>query len=758
MHRLFLIFIVLAVFGSYLDRVSGQSISAKSQPLTNINSPKNPISSTTTTDPSIDPKAEAKSLFEEATKLMEAGQFSKAVESFQQALKLQPDYADACSALGRTYFKMQQWQKAAEYLRRATELNKKQREAAHATASGRPLSPSPETKRQPEQPKEASTQTRTNSASSSTKPAQESNSNTAGVTTLRPQSEAPRKPEQRKETNGPAKTSAANSQMKLPQALNANTAALTRLRRETEAPRQAEQPKETNAAAKTTSPPSSSTKSTQEAKANTAGVIRIRPESEAPRQPEQRTEANAQTKTSPASQTAKLPQGANANPAGMTTLRPESEAPKATSNATKTAPPTLDVKLPQANVNPPGVTTLLPESEARAQPEQPKETSTAAKTTGATPDIKLPQEANANTAGTTTLRPESEVRSQPEQPKETSTAVKTGPTTPDIKPTQEANANTTGTTTLRPESEAPRQSEPEGSATNPSQSNGANVAEEKQNPVEAPASMKITSASSPLEPKSVYPIPIKLPGEDSSLTKVYRVGPSDVLDVRINGTPSPQSTLFTVTPSGLLEHPLLPEPLPVTGLTAEEIGTKLESELSKRALLESPKVAVGIRDYASHTILVSGLVRDPGTRFLRREAIPLYVVVADAQPLPEAASVTVLRNELNQVYEIDLSKTAEMNLLVRTGDVITLLPNVTQFVYIGGEVKFPGEKTFRRGLTLTQAIISSGGVTPKSKQAEITRDDGRGFLVGTRISLKDIQSGKSVDPLLRPGDRIMILR
>jgi protein involved in polysaccharide export with SLBB domain len=397
----------------------------------------------------------------------------------------------------------------------------------------------------------------------------------------------------------------------------------------------------------------------------------------------------------------------------MTTLRPESEAPKATTNATKTAPPTLDVKLPQANGNPPGVTTLLRKSEARAQPEQPKETSTAAKTTGATPDIKLPQEANANTAGTTTLRPESE---------------------------------------------APRQSEPEGSATNPSQSNGANVAEEKQNPVEAPASMKITSASSPLEPKSVYPIPIKLPGEDSSLTKVYRVGPSDVLDVRINGTPSPQSTLFTVTPSGLLEHPLLPEPLPVTGLTAEEIGTKLESELSKRALLESPKVAVGIRDYASHTILVSGLVRDPGTRFLRREAIPLYVVVADAQPLPEAASVTVLRNELNQVYEIDLSKTAEMNLLVRTGDVITLLPNVTQFVYIGGEVKFPGEKTFRRGLTLTQAIISSGGVTPKSKQAEITRDDGRGFLVGTRISLKDIQSGKSVDPLLRPGDRIMILR
>jgi protein involved in polysaccharide export with SLBB domain len=81
---------------------------------------------------------------------------------------------------------------------------------------------------------------------------------------------------------------------------------------------------------------------------------------------------------------------------------------------------------------------------------------------------------------------------------------------------------------------------------------------------------------------------------------------------------------------------------------------------------------------------------------------------------------------------------------------------VTQFVYIGGEVKFPGERRFRRGLTLTQAIISSG-VTQKAKEAEIARDDGRGFLVGTRFNLKDIKSGKVVDPFLRPGDRVTIL-
>jgi polysaccharide export outer membrane protein len=243
---------------------------------------------------------------------------------------------------------------------------------------------------------------------------------------------------------------------------------------------------------------------------------------------------------------------------------------------------------------------------------------------------------------------------------------------------------------------------------------------------------------------------------DLTLTKIYRVGPGDVLDIRLNDSASPQSTLFTVTPSGQLEHPLLAEPMQASGLTVEEISTRFEGELKRRALVENPKVTIGVRDYASHTILVSGLVKDSGTKILRREAIPLYVVVADAQPLPEAVRATLVRNETNQTFEIDLTHATEMNMLVRPGDVITLFPNLTQFVYIGGEVKLPGEKTYRRGLTLTQAIIAAGGVTPKAKEARLGRDDGNGFLVVTRYKLKDIESGKIADPLVKPGDRITI--
>jgi len=248
------------------------------------------------------------------------------------------------------------------------------------------------------------------------------------------------------------------------------------------------------------------------------------------------------------------------------------------------------------------------------------------------------------------------------------------------------------------------------------------------------------------------------PANDPALTKVYRVGPGDILDVRLTDTASTQPTLFTITPSGLLEHPDLSAPLPSAGFTVEEITSRIEDDLKRRSSTKHANVSVAVNEYVSHTILVSGLVKEPGTKILKREAIPLYVVLADAQPLPEADLVTVLRNESNENYVIDLLKPSEMNMLVRPADVITVQTNPQQFFYVGGEVKSPGEKSFRRGLTLTQAIIAAGGLAKNSKEARLARDNGKGFLVLSRYKLKDIDSGKVPDPLVQPGDRITIVK
>ncbi len=425
--------------------------------------------------------------------------------------------------------------------------------------------------------------------------------------------------------------------------------------------------------------------------------------------------------------------------------------PPAPPEETRTAEKKVDPKSPSSesssttNADAASKTT----SQAIGLPPTPREETRAQKNVDPNPP---PSRSSATTNANADLKTSPAIGPPPVPTEQTRTAEKNVDPKSPSNATSAPNSSSVAANTVRPDSAI----KPETKRTLQAKSDGPNVGEQKAEG--AQVSLNVAPAPKSEGTGGVSPTPATTYGGDASLTRIYRVGPNDVLDVQLNESQSPDSTLFTVTPSGLLELPLLNEPLPVTGLTVEEIGRKLEAEFTKRALIDNPRVIVGVRDYASHTVLVSGLVKDSGTKFLRREAIPLYVVVADAQPLPEAARVTVVRSEQNQIYEIELTQAADMNLLIRSGDVITVLPNVTQFIYIGGEVKSAGEKTFRRGLTLTQLILAAGGVTPKAKVAQIVRDAGGGFLVPIRFDLQAIGSGKAADPVLKPGDRIVILR
>jgi protein involved in polysaccharide export with SLBB domain len=564
MRKPILLLFVLLLPLSLCERISGQTPLAKDQQQTKLKDPENPPGSAPLVlANSVEPKADAKRLYEEGMKLTDEGQYPQAVETLQQAIKLDTTFADAYAALGRTYFKMRQWQLAIDNLRRASELNAKQREAQDALHKKLIL-----------QKQENASKPATDIAASSSLTSHPSAVPNEAPKNLRPQPETPRQPELTRNADSTVKNPLVTANKK----------------------------PDTNASTVVTKPP----------------------------------------------------------------------APP--SNTTTAPPLKIDSKVQQAVSVPPANLSHTQVSVARAPQAFP-------------------------------------------------TAMLLALNGPAFSPAEQR--------ILEPHFPSPAEQFVE-------------------------LSISVPPVPTLLKSKSAPRISITPSVDQVSLTKVYRVGPGDVLDVRLNDSSSSASTLFTVTPSGLLEHPSLDAPLAVTGLTVDEVGTKIEDDLKRRALVENPKVLVGVRDYASHTILVSGLVKDPGTKFLRREAIPLYVVVADAQPLPEAAKVTVVRNELNQMFEIDLTQASDMNLLVRPGDVITLHPNVTQFFYIGGEVKIPGEKTFRRGITLTQAILTAGGATAKGKVAEIARDDGRGFLAGERFGLKEIGSGKTSDPVLKPGDRITI--
>jgi tetratricopeptide (TPR) repeat protein/protein involved in polysaccharide export with SLBB domain len=160
--------------------------------------------------------------------------------------------------------------------------------------------------------------------------------------------------------------------------------------------------------------------------------------------------------------------------------------------------------------------------------------------------------------------------------------------------------------------------------------------------------------------------------DDQDPTAVYRVGPGDVLDVRVLDGRAQRTTSYEVTPTGLLAYASLAEPLKVAGLTTGEVASLLGARLKLRAGGADPEVAVGVRQYASHAIIVSGLVKEAGTKFLQREGVPLYVVVAYAQPLPTAAQAVVVSRVTGRTTEVELSDDRAMKMLVRPGDVVTV--------------------------------------------------------------------------------------
>jgi len=260
-------------------------------------------------------------------------------------------------------------------------------------------------------------------------------------------------------------------------------------------------------------------------------------------------------------------------------------------------------------------------------------------------------------------------------------------------------------------------------------------------------------------------LPIKAPVTDSTdasaparpLTEIYRVGIGDVLDIHLLNAANNRSTLFTVADSGVIDIPVAGGTVSVAGLTPEEIQKVIAAELKRRAVVEKAQVSVSVRQYLSHSVTVTGLVMHPGTRFLRREMVPLYVVLAESQLRNDGERVVIMRGGTPGEPH-DLSNPDTLNLNVQSGDIITVSSRPQEFYYIGGRVNYPGQKQFQRGITLLQAILAAGGTTRQESKVEISREGSDGKLVTISFNLKQIKSGAVQDPRLEAGDRIEVAR
>ncbi len=235
--------------------------------------------------------------------------------------------------------------------------------------------------------------------------------------------------------------------------------------------------------------------------------------------------------------------------------------------------------------------------------------------------------------------------------------------------------------------------------------------------------------------------------------EIYRVGIDDVLAIKVQNA-AKGAGYYIVRPDGTIDFPLAGENILVAGSTVDDIGAKLAESIK---LFADPKVEVRVREYASHKVTVTGTVNNPGEKNLRREAVPLFVIKAEAMMDPSSNSVKVTGGT-REIMKYDLSDPKTDNLLIYPGYALEFsrdkVPSASYS--ITGKRVTSGQRSLSLGLTLLQAVATEKASGGDPKFAIIRRNHTAGKPIELKFDLRSIRAGKIADPTIVAGDIIDI--
>lgn len=266
------------------------------------------------------------------------------------------------------------------------------------------------------------------------------------------------------------------------------------------------------------------------------------------------------------------------------------------------------------------------------------------------------------------------------------------------------------------------------------------------------------SVARPAVAQQTSPTPKRTDPATRQPSETYKVGVGDVLFVNLKNSPA-GSIYVTVRPNGTIDYPLAGETVRVADQTIDAIESMLAAGIT---LFPNAQVEVKVREYASHKVTVSGMVENAGEKSLQREAMPLFVIRAEAIVGARATKVLITRAPQLKPESYDLRDAKTDSVLVYPGNTIEFTsetgshnPNAG-FYFISGEIVSGGQKELTSGLTLYQAVIASGGSKGDAKKAIIRRKNDKGVFSVIEQNLRSIRDGKLADPALSPGDVIEI--
>ena len=241
----------------------------------------------------------------------------------------------------------------------------------------------------------------------------------------------------------------------------------------------------------------------------------------------------------------------------------------------------------------------------------------------------------------------------------------------------------------------------------------------------------------------------------------YVIGSQDVLNIQVFD----QTDLggkYTVETDGTFSFPLFGR-VKAAGLTLRNFEYELKRRLAD-GYFKNPQVTVGVEQYRSQRVFVSGEVRQPGVVALTGGMTLIEALSRAGSTLPSSSGeVAIVRapkgangpvmpgsGDAGEVFRASIrdleAGTLSQNIELHDGDTI-FVPRAAS-VYVFGQVKNPGAYPVQKDTTILQALSLAGGVTENGAMNRIRVSR---MVDGEKQDLK-----VKLNDIVQPGDTIIV--
>jgi polysaccharide export outer membrane protein len=254
----------------------------------------------------------------------------------------------------------------------------------------------------------------------------------------------------------------------------------------------------------------------------------------------------------------------------------------------------------------------------------------------------------------------------------------------------------------------------------------------------------------------------------------YRIGPGDVLDIRIFNRPQLSRDAVRVEGSGMIRMPLVDGEIQAACKTEGELAQDIKTRYLK--FYRNPQVDVFIKEYHAREVAVIGAINEQGRYQMQRRLRLLELLTYAKGPSDKAGqTINIVRapksslcdngansgEEGGSFLSLRLNDTMrgeeKANPYVEPGDIVTL-PEADQ-VYVVGNVYSPKTLPMKEPLSVSRAVAMAGGPLRDSKtdRVHIVRQQ-QGSASGSEIyvNLNAIARKQAQDVMLQPNDIVEV--